>query len=77
MTRQAPTGTACRADREPHIRAGAPGQAQDDRGASDGRAGDREPGADERQRRLGVARLGDRREGELGDGARTKDRAVG
>src|ERR1017187_5823805 len=46
------------------------------RGASDCRAGDREPGADEDQRRLGVVRLGDRREGELGDRTWTKDKAV-
>jgi hypothetical protein len=44
--------------------------------ASDGRVGDGEPRADEHQRGLGVVRLGNRREGELGDRARTKDEAV-
>ena len=46
------------------------------RRASGRRVGGRELGADEHQRRLGVARLGNRREGELGDRARAKDEAV-
>jgi hypothetical protein len=40
------------------------------------RVGGGELGADEDQWRLGVVRLGNRREGELGDRARAEDEAV-